>query len=166
MEFYKLIIFVIQLILYCFILYLLWKDFFSVISTHDILFLVYCSRKCKDLFAATVFLVSHIQAVVLSCRIRYQVHTVKRKHCCVAFKFISVIQVKCLNFHPLTHEMVFTFRCFCYHTDTESYHDRCFFLFSYCSRFLICGSFWCSWNNVTIFSHVIFNNYWDSIKTL
>ncbi len=40
-------------------------------------------------------------AVVLLCRITYQIHTVKRKHCCAAFKFILVFQVKFLNLHPL-----------------------------------------------------------------
>lgn len=46
----------------------------------------------------------HNHAVVLLyriTRITYQIHTVKRKHCCAAFKFILVFQVKFLNLHPL-----------------------------------------------------------------
>lgn len=38
---------------------------------------------------------------MLSYRIKYQIHTVKRKHCCVAFKFILVFKAKFLNLHPL-----------------------------------------------------------------
>lgn len=101
MEFYKLILFVIQV--YCIVLYCIYceRNLCSVLSTRHILFLLYWPRNCFSLQSLFLWSVCHTHAVVLSYRIKYQIHTVKRKHCCVTFESISVFQVKFPNLHPL-----------------------------------------------------------------
>lgn len=72
-----------------------------------VLSLVLCIFYSWYIGQETAFLCSHcFCSLSYSCcsavyRIRYQIHTVKRKHCCVVFKFILVIQVKFQNLHPI-----------------------------------------------------------------
>lgn len=138
MEFYKLILFVIQV--YCIVLYCIYCELnlCSVLSTLHILFLVYWPRNNFSLQLHFVWSVCHTHAVVLSYRIQYQIHTVKRKHRCVAFKFILVFQVKFLNLHPL-FSMIRYLQSDVLLPYTESCHDKCFL--TYCLSVFICGSF-------------------------
>lgn len=100
MEFYKLILFVFQV--YCNVLYCIYCERNLCSVLYSAYFIPGILAKKMLFFAVTLlWSVCHTHAVVLLYRIKYQIHTVKRKHCCVAFKFILVFKVKFLNLHPL-----------------------------------------------------------------